>query len=125
MNDTNQLIIMMMMNGTSSLNRKQAMSPVIGQQQQQSQAGLTVEPADGSENIAPPGGDGGFSRHQMHNNNQNGAANGSSPGSNVDGPGMEENSLPRRHQIMPPCPLEKPPRGKNFYKRCRGSLSVV
>lgn len=128
----------MMMNGASSLSRKQAMSPVNGQQSQSGSSSSAAAAAGGQatesgSNHNNSTGDANMSRHhhhQMHHHmgsqpggNIGPPMNGSHPspgGGHLDspgGPGGEGGSglglgERRQHTIMPPCPLEKPPRGK-------------
>lgn len=120
--------ITMMMNGSSSLNRKQAMSPVNGQQLQ---SGSVATPVPGETSGGNSTGDGNQHHrhpppphhHQMHHMGPppGGLLGPPQPGGNVpaggghlDSPGGEGGVVPgeRRHNILPPCPLEKPPRGK-------------
>lgn len=131
----------MMMNGASSLSRKQAMSPVNGQQMQSGSnsgsgggGGVSM---DSPNNTA---GDANMHRHPHHHpmghhsggqqssggggaasavNGTNNALGGhlDSPGGGAGGTGSEAGE--RRHTILPPCPLEKPPRGKREKKRER------
>lgn len=98
------------------------MSPVNGQQLQ-STGDTSGSTATNSNNTA---GDSNLHRHppphhpQMHHMGpppgppQPGTANGgnTSGGGHMDSPGEGSGTTERRHQILPPCPLEKPPRGK-------------
>lgn len=102
----------MMMNVTSSLSRKQAMSPVNGQQSQ-SVPGSETGGSNSANNM--PMSDGSLHRHvQQHHLPPHGQGMGHGDMGHLDSPGADE--VGERRPILPPCPLAKPPRGKRKVK---------
>lgn len=147
---------MMMINGgggTSSLGRKQAMSPVNNNnnssgQQSGSSTATTAEVGGGNNGEVnlhhhrqPPPPLHHNHHLQQHHHHQMGppqsggaasssvnGSNGGLPRGHLDSPGSEGVVGERRpHKIMPPSPLEKPPRGEwirmGFYLLGRGSFT--